>query len=114
MERTLKEGDNTFITVQDAKSSLLIEKGKLIENLTEITAAIPVYEAALRLIDNMIVLEPTYNWQYYQKAIHLSRMRRDTEALQALATAKELTTDTTLLEDIKEAFKVIQKGSHFF
>ncbi|MNC52166.1 hypothetical protein D3C75_1014970 [compost metagenome] len=78
------------------------------------TTAIPVYEAALKLINNMIDLESTYNWQYYQKAIHLSRMRRDSGALQALASAKELTTDTTLLEDIEEAFKVIQKGSHFF
>ncbi|MNW38758.1 hypothetical protein D3C74_158320 [compost metagenome] len=96
------------------KSLLLIEKGKLTQLLTDVSAAMPIYEAALSVINELIAINSTDDRYYYDKGIHLSRMRKNQEALEPLRIAKELSTSKWLLEDIDYALEAIQKGSNFF
>lgn len=96
------------------KFLLLIEKGKLIQLLTDISAAMPIYESALSVINELIAINSTNDQYYYNKGIHLSRMRKNQKALEALWIAKELSTNKWLLEDIDYAIEAVEKGRIFF
>lgn len=109
-----KNSEFPLRTSLDSVVDLLIEKGKLVERLSAIDAAMPLYEKALTMINAVISINPTDDRAYYDKGIHLSRMNKNDEAIDALSTAQELSTNERLLKNIEEAIESIQQGSRFF
>lgn len=98
----------------DSLAKLLIEKGKLVERLSTIEVAMPLYEKALDIINAVVSLNQTDDGAYYEKGTHLSRMNKNDEAIEALSTAQELSTNEILIEKIEEAIESIQKGRRIF